>query len=163
MKHCVPIQNFFHILDQLYLFMHWSHVRHGTFVEVLEKSVVENKNLKPKNFSKMRLKSIRTTRSGSKHEACKTLKACFTETIQCLEQIKNDRDTDAEYKTMATGLKSKMFTTDFIAILEICSTIFDMLAPTTTMLQGIMIDFGSASSIINYTVQALRALRTDES
>lgn len=64
---------------------------------------------------------------------------------------------------MAAGLRAKMFSFDFIATLEICVTIFEVLAPTTTMLQGTIIDFGSASSILAYTTKALKELRTNES
>lgn len=162
-EHCGSLKDFFGILDELYTFMHWSHRRHGTFVQVLKESEEKNEGLKSKNFSKQRLKRIRTTRWGSKHEASKTLKSCFGEILECLEIIGNDKNTVAEFKTMAEGLKTKMFTFRFVMVLEICVTIFDVLSPTTVMLQGTMNDFGSASSIIDHTIRALKALRNDES
>lgn len=159
-KNCHPVRDFFSILDELFVFMHWSHKRHGTFVEVMNRSKVEN--LKSKSFSKQRLKRIRTTRWGSKYEACKTLKSCFIETLECLEIIKNDSETAPEFKTLASGLKTKMSSFNFVATLEICATVFDALAPTTTLLQGVIIDFGSANSIIGHTTRSLKALRSDD-
>ena len=86
---CQQVKDFFSILDELYVFMHWSHRRHGTFVEVMNKSKEEDPLLKCKGFSKQRLKHVRTTRWNSKHGACKTLKSGFMDTLKCLEIIEN--------------------------------------------------------------------------
>lgn len=72
---------------------------------------------------------------GGKHETSKTLKSCFSETFETLEIIRTGKNPTAEFKTMAAGLKAEMSTCDFIVMLEICVTIFDVLAPTTTILQ----------------------------
>lgn len=60
-RNWVFISNFFEFLNQLYVFMLWSHMHYGTFIEVIEEIKAENKDLKYKHFSKQCLKHIRAT------------------------------------------------------------------------------------------------------
>lgn len=150
---CGVMRQFFGLLEELHKFMN-GHRRHGTFVEILEKSM--------KNKRK-RVKRVCTTRWNSKHAACTTLLSCYSEIMESLEKISQDKNSTKESVTQAIGLKTRFATFDFIATLKICVTIFEVLAPATTWLQGIMIDFGSATEIIHDTDNELKKLRTEQS
>lgn len=156
---CVPVKNFFGILEELHTFMN-GHRRHGLFVEILKES---EKKLKKKHLGTRRLKRVFVTRWSSKPAACGTLDACYPEIIYCLDSISKDKTVPKEAAAGALGLKMKISEFDFVATLQICLRIFQRLAPVTIVLQGIIIDFGSASNIIKNTIEALQLLRTKES
>ncbi len=69
--------------------------------------------------------------------------------MECSEKITKDKDSTKETVTPATGLKTRFTTFDFIATLKICATIFEVLAPATSCLQGVITDFGSMTKIID--------------
>ncbi len=152
-------RQFFGTVEELYVFMS-GHRRHGEFVEILKKSKKNRENLA---FSKLRLKRVCTTRWSSKSAACATIATCYVELFECLNIIANDKTATKETTACALGLKMKISKLDFIALLKINVTIFNILSPATIMLQSKMIDFGSATTIIDTVVKKLKALRTDES
>lgn len=57
----------------------------------------------------------------------------------------------------------KLLTFDFIEFLKISVTLLSTLVPAIVMLQGTVIDFGSASTIIESIVRKLKESRNDES
>ncbi len=131
------------------------------FIEVLDGS--KKDNLKARNFDKIRLKRVATTRWGSLREAAKTVNTCFHELLECFRIIGEDKSMLKESIISAIGFKVRMLDFDFIACLKICVAIFHLLLPATTMLQGKIIDMGAANSIIAHAVKNLKALRTNES
>ncbi len=137
------------------------HRRLGVFIEVLDKS--KKDNLKARNFDKIWLKRVATTRWDSLCEAAKIVDTCFHELLECFRIIREDKSKLKELIISAIGFKVRMLDFDFIACLEICVAIFDLLLPEMTMLQGKIIDKGAANSIIAHKVKNLKALRTDES
>jgi len=153
---CIPIRNYFGILEELYVFMS-GHRRHSVFVETLKTST-QKIDL---HLSKKRLKRVTTTRWNSKSAANKTIGDCYGEILSCLEIIENDKSMGRESVTKAASLRKHMTTFKFIAALKICTEIFDVLSPVTTVLQGINVDLGAASLIIGNTIRRLKTLRTD--
>lgn len=148
------VKNFFGILEEIYTFM-TGHRRHAVFVDTVQ-------NSSEKNTRKKRLKRVATTRWISKYAACKTLFDCFDETYQALKVISEDKTMGRESVTLATGLKKKIESFNFTALLVICLKLFQVLEPVTVALQGIAIDLGSVNVIITSVVTKLTDLRTDK-
>lgn len=159
-ENCIQMKTFLGLLEEMHTFMN-GHRRHGVFVEVLQRSKIDNQ--KTQNFDKIRLKRVATTRWSSLRESAKTVDLCFQELLDCFRIIAADKNMPRESITSATGFSVKMLDFDFVACLKIGVTIFDLLLPATTMLQGRVLDIGAAISIIAHTIQKLKKLRTDES
>ncbi len=152
-------KNFFGILEELYVFMR-GHRRHGLLVELLNDS--QTKNCQKNFLGKRRLKRVVTTRWNSKHASCSTLAACYEEVVRCLDLLSKDKTATKETVTSAAGLKMQLSSFEFVATLKICITIFNILAPVTTILQSKALDFGSASRVIENVAGKLKDLRTEE-
>ncbi len=83
--------------------------------------------------------------------------------MECLEKMTKDKDSTKEIVTQAADLETRFAMFDFIATMKICVSVFKVLAPATSWLQRVVIDFGSATKIIDDTDKELKKLRTDDS
>ncbi len=136
------------------------HRRLGVFIEVLDRS--KKDNLKDRNFDKIRLKRVVTTRWGSLRKAAKTVDTCFNELLECF-QIIEDKSMLKESMISAIGFKVSMLDFDFIACLKICVAIFDLLLPATTMLQGKDNRYGRSKFYNSPQGEKFEGVKTDES
>ncbi len=67
--------------------------------------------------------------------------------MEYLEKITKEKDSTKEIVIQETGLKTRFPMSDFITTLKICVTIFEVLAPATSWLQRVMIDFNTVTKI----------------